>query len=106
MEDLNLFVFATFVIALSVAIFLTQYWYLSLIIVAVVIPSWKILPKVLKTKYENELKKLHEKRKEIQKKYFVEQSVDEETFRQLDTEIDEQVLKLKSKLEKKKISKE
>ena len=60
---------------------------------------------MLKSKYENELQKLQEKRKEVQKKYFVDQNMDEETFRQLDTEIDEKFQKLKSKLEKKKMSK-
>jgi len=107
MKKLKLLILIAFliVVVLIAHDILLQYWYLFLASAVVVFLVLKIVPNMLKSKYENELQKLQEKRKEVQKKYFVDQNMDEETFRQLDTEIDEKFQKLKSKLEKKKMSK-
>ena len=107
MKKLKLLILIAFlIVAVLIAHdILLQYWYLFLASAVVVFLVLKIVPNMLKSKYEIELQKLQEKRKEVQKKYFVDQNMDEESFRQLDTEIDEKFQKLKSKLEKKKMSK-
>ncbi len=108
-QEILFFSFAIvfFVLFLISPSFFIQYWYVTAVILSLMayLFSRLVLHGILIRKYQKELMKLQELRKDIQNSYFVEGTIDDDTFREFDTDIDQRISTLKSKLESKKLKK-